>query len=172
VFCSISVGHIVNYYYVTLYNQSVTVHLTSGAETAYPSEGSRNCLPFWREQELPTLLKGAGTVYPSEGSRNCLPFWREQELPTLLKGAGTAYPSEGSRNCLPFWREQELSTLLKGAGTVYLSEGSRTVLSGVHVTQSEIFCLVFCQTLFVFSSFFFWSLFHPSFLELWLVITF
>ena len=102
-FCSISVGHIVNYYYVTLYNQSVTVHLTSGAETAYPSEGSRNCLPFWREQEMPTLLKGAGT----------------------------AYPSEGSRNCLPFWREQELSTLLKGAGTVYLSEGSRTVLSGV-----------------------------------------
>jgi len=40
-----------NYYYVTLYNQSVTVHLTSGAGTAYPSEESRNCLPFWREQD-------------------------------------------------------------------------------------------------------------------------
>ena len=51
--------------------------------------------------------------------------------------------------------EQELPTLPDDLN-VFL------VCSGVRVDQSSVFCLVFCRSLFVLLSFFFWSLYKYS----------
>ena len=44
------------------------------------------------------------------------------------------------------------------------------VISGVHVAQSLVFCVVFCESLFDISSFFFWPLYCLSFFDLQLLI--
>ena len=43
--------------------------------------------------------------------------------------------------------------------------------SGLRATRSLVFCVVFCTSLFVFLSFFFWLLCFLSFFDLWVLIT-
>jgi len=60
--------------------------------------------------------------------------------------------------------EQELLTLQE-----HLS--SPQIFSGDHVTQSLVFCVMFCRALFVLMSYFIWSLRCLSFFDLRLLIT-
>ena len=60
--------------------------------------------------------------------------------------------------------EQELSTR-----PVRLS--SPPLFSGIHVTRSLVFCVMFCGSLFVLLSFFFWPFCDLSFLDLQIQIT-
>jgi hypothetical protein len=55
-----------------------------------------------------------------------------------------------------------------GAETAYPSGAPAFIsgFSGVRVTRSLVFCVVFCRSLFVLLSFFFWSLCCLSFFDL------
>ena len=60
-----------------------------------------------------------------------------------------------------------------GAGTATLPEdlSSLSVLSGVRIVRSLVFCVKFCRSMFVFLSFFFWALCCLSFFDLRLPMT-
>jgi hypothetical protein len=49
--------------------------------------------------------------------------------------------------------------------------GSPQVFSGVHVARSLVFCVMFCRSLYVLLSFFFWPLCGLSFFDLRILIT-
>jgi hypothetical protein len=63
-------------------------------------------------------------------------------------------------------------SVTSGAGTAYTSGSPEitTVLSGVRFARSLFFCEVFCRSLFVILSFFFWQLCCLSF-DLRILIT-
>ena len=61
----------------------------------------------------------------------------------------------------------------RGAGTAYLSGVPEFTpgFSGLRVTRSLLFCVMFCGSLFVFLSFLFWPLCCLSFFDLRILIT-
>ena len=60
-----------------------------------------------------------------------------------------------------------------GAGIAYPSRATKFTPSfnGICVARSSVLCVMFCRSLFVLVSFFFWSLCCLSFFDLWLLIT-